>query len=196
MSWIPAIKIGIWNAWIPALFLVLHPLVMNIVDKILGTGNINQKMGEGSANNGKNTAIQFPTILMLLLFVYSIFLPMLVNTTWLIIGLVIYAVGVGMFFSSIITVAKTPQGEIFSRGMYRYSRHPLYLSFILIFIGISVLTLSWLFLLLAMGWMIFPLSQVSAEERECRHVFGNAYEEYLNRTPQWIGLPKINKFKK
>jgi protein-S-isoprenylcysteine O-methyltransferase Ste14 len=32
-----------------------------------------------------------------------------------------------------------------------------------------------------------------AEERWCLEKYGDAYREYMNRTPRWIGLPKSEK---
>jgi protein-S-isoprenylcysteine O-methyltransferase Ste14 len=192
MSWIPTFKIGFWNASILTLFTVLHPLIMNFVDEVFGTGNINQKMGDVPLEKGVKRHIPIPTVLLIVLFVFSIFLPLKLGTVWFYFGIVIYLVGIVMFLSSIITAAKTPLGQVFSRGMYRYSRHPLYLSFLVIFLGISVASVSWLYLLLSMGWMIFPISQVSSEEKSCLASFGAEYQEYMNRTPKWLGLPKSN----
>jgi protein-S-isoprenylcysteine O-methyltransferase Ste14 len=192
MSWILTFKIGFWNAWILTLFTVLHPLIMNVVDEAFGTGNINQKMGDVPLEKGEKRPIPISTVLLIVLFVFSIFLPLKLGTSWFYIGLVVYLVGIVMFLSSIITVAKTPMGQIFTRGMYHYSRHPLYVSFIFIFVGISVASASWLFLLLSMGWMVFPISQVTKEEKGCLASFGAEYQEYMNRTPKWVGVPKSN----
>ena len=46
MSWLPAFEIGLWNAWILMLYLPLHPLIMIIVDKAVGTGEMFKKMGD------------------------------------------------------------------------------------------------------------------------------------------------------
>lgn len=192
MSWILTFKIGFWNAWILTLFTVLHPLIMNVVDEAFGTGNINQKMGDVPLEKGEKRPIPISTVLLIVLFVFSIFLPLKLGTSWFYLGLVVYLVGIVMFLSSIITVAKTPMGQIFTRGMYHYSRHPLYVSFIFIFVGISVASASWLFLLLSMGWMVFPISQVTKEEKGCLASFGAEYQEYMNRTPKWVGVPKSN----
>jgi protein-S-isoprenylcysteine O-methyltransferase Ste14 len=192
MSWILTFKIGFWNAWILTLFTVLHPLIMNVVDEAFGTGNINQKMGDVPLEKGEKRPIPISTVLLIVLFVFSIFLPLKLGTSWFYLGLVVYLVGIVMFLGSIIIVAKTPMGQIFTRGMYRYSRHPLYVSFIFIFVGISVASASWLFLLLSMGWMVFPISQVGSEEKRCLAFFGVEYQEYMNRTPKWLGIPKSN----
>jgi len=104
-------------------------------------------------------------------------------------GLALYLAGIAIFMSALVTVSKTPAGRVFTQGMYRFSRHPLYLSFIVILLGVSVATLSGLFLLLSTGWLIFPLSHVNTEERSCLDMFGVAYQDYMNRTPKWIGIP-------
>jgi len=190
VSWIPSFEIGFWNAWILALFMLLHPLIMNFIDNAVGTGSINQKMGAVPAKEGEKRSIPIPSVLLIVLFVYSIFLPLKLGTAWFMVGFAIYLVGIVMFLTSMITAAKTPMGQIFSRGMYRYSRHPLYISFLFIFMGISVASASWVFLLLSMGWMFFPISQVASEEDGCLESFGNEYQEYMHRTPKWLGIPK------
>ena len=190
MSWIPAFEIGFWNAWILALFIALHPLIMNFVDKAVGTGNIKEKMGDVPADKGEKKTLPIPMLLLIVIFVYSIFLPLRLDTIWFDVGLSVYVVGIVMFLSSIITVAKTPMGKIYSQGMYRFSRHPLYLSFLFIFVGISVASASWPFLLLSTGWMVFPISQVTPEEQNCLELYGIEYQEYMTRTPKWLGIQK------
>lgn len=190
MSWLPAFEIGLWNAWIFILFIALLTLILILVGKAVGIGNIYKKMGDVPTEKGEKRANAISTVLILVLFAYSIFLPLKLGTVWFYAGLTIYLVGIIMFLSAIITVAKTPMGQIFSQGMYRFSRHPLYLSFLIIFVGVSVASASWVFLLLSVGWMIFPVHQITAEERGCIEIFGVEYQEYLNKTPRWIGIPK------
>jgi protein-S-isoprenylcysteine O-methyltransferase Ste14 len=190
MSWMPIFTIGFWNAWILTLFMILHPFIMKLVDKAVGSGDINQKMGASPDEQGEKKSFPIPTMLMIALFILSIFIPLMLGRICLYIGLAIYLVGILMFLSAILTAARTPLGRIFSQGMYRYSRHPLYLSFLIVFLGISIATASWFFLLLSMGWMIFPISQVSSEEQGCIDSFGDEYKKYMKRTPKWLGIPK------
>jgi protein-S-isoprenylcysteine O-methyltransferase Ste14 len=190
MLWMPVFSAGWWNAWILFLFVLLHPLVMNLIDRTIGTGKLNQKMGETPVEADKKKGIPIPTMFLVIIFVLSIFIPLRLGVIWLYIGLAIYFTGMAVFFSSIITAARTPLGSVFTRGMYRYSRHPLYLSFLIIFFGISVASLSWLFLILSMLWMVFPFAQVTPEEQGCLESFGNAYREYMEKTPKCVGLPK------
>jgi len=34
---------------------------------------------------------------------------------------------------------------------------------------------------------------IDAEERWCLDKYGDAYREYMDRTPKWIGIPKSGK---
>ncbi len=190
MSWIPVFRVGLWNAWMLALFMVLHPYIMTAIDTLVGTGDINHKMGDVPGAARRKGLDHLPMLLLILLFLYSIVLPLRLGTVWLYVGLSVYLLGIAIFFSALITAVKTPSGQVFKTGVYRYSRHPLYLSFLLIFLGISLSCASYLFLVLSMGWMFFPLSQVNLEEQGCKRAFGNLYQEYMNTTPKWFGLPK------
>jgi protein-S-isoprenylcysteine O-methyltransferase Ste14 len=129
-------------------------------------------------------------VLLVLAGLYSIFLPLKLGTVWFYAGLPIYLLGLAILMTAMVNVATTPLGQPFVRGMYRYSRHPLYVSMLIIWVGVSVASASWLFLLLSIVNMgLFPFLVV-AEERACLELYGDEYRRYLNLTPRWIGLPK------
>jgi protein-S-isoprenylcysteine O-methyltransferase Ste14 len=190
MSWVPAFKIGLWNAWILMLYVPLHPLIMKLIDKAVGTGQIMKKMGDAPTQKKEKRAYMASMLLMVLGTLYSVFLPLKVGTLWFYVGLAIYGVGLAIFVITIANVATTPLGQLFTGGMYRYSRHPLYVSGFIIWVGVSVASASWLFLLLSVVWMGVMAFQAVAEERGCLEVYGDEYRQYLNRTPRWIGIPK------
>jgi protein-S-isoprenylcysteine O-methyltransferase Ste14 len=41
--------------------------------------------------------------------------------------------------------------------------------------------------------MILFNNSVAPEERGCLEKYGEAYRQYMNRTPRWIGLPRSGK---
>ena len=89
-----------------------------------------------------------------------------------------------------ISVANTSQDEPATRGPYRFSRHPIYLSGFLTLVGIGIAGASWVVLLCALLWIVFFYIVVPAEERFCLKQYGDTYQEYMNETPRWIGIPK------
>lgn len=190
MSLVPEFDIGIWNAWLPMLFYPLHPLIMLLIDKLAGTGGIFKKMGSAPYTGGENTAFILYNILTVLMLIYSAFLPLKLWTVWFYVGTPIYLFGLVTFIIAILNIATTPPGEPFTRGLYRYSRHPMTLAITIAFIGISIAAASWLFLLAsAVSIVLFGVT-IFGEERGCCELYGDSYREYMNRTPRWIGAPR------
>lgn len=121
--------------------------------------------------------------------VYSVFLPLKLGTGWLYSGLVVYAVGLVVSVMATHSFAATPIGEPVTGGIYRVSRHPVYLSGFLVYLGIGLAGASWVVLLCAVLWIVLWCLVVPAEERLLVDRYGQAYREYMRRTPRWIGRP-------
>src|SRR4030042_1925577 len=149
MSWLPSFELGFWNAWIFMLYIPLLAPIMKVVDKVLVTSMIYKKLGgEVQYQNREKKSYSFFTLILLVIILYSIFLPLKLGTLWFVIGLAIYLGGLAILLVTFINVASTPIGRPFTRGIYRYSRHPAYLSQFLTFMGISVACASWVLFLL------------------------------------------------
>ena len=191
MSAIPAFEIGVWNAWILLLFLPLHPLIMMLIDKLVGTGDIFKKMESPALSKTERIINIFGSyVLFFGLFIYSIFLPLQLGTAWFYVGLALCVLGVVTWIVAIVNIVGIPLGEPWNKGLYRYSRHPMYFGLFLTLIGAGIASASWIFLLFSIVYIILCAILVSAEERFCLDKFGAPYREYMNRTPRWIGLPK------
>jgi protein-S-isoprenylcysteine O-methyltransferase Ste14 len=190
MSWLPAFEIGLWNAWILMLYFPLHGLIQTVVDKAVGTGEMFKKMGDVPFEKGEKRVFVISMVVMLLLFAYSVFLPLKLGTVWFYAGLTTYLVGLVMFLTAIVNIATTPLGLPFTKGMYRYSRHPMMFSMLITFVGASIASGSWILLLLSLIFIFLQTATAIAEERGCLETYGDEYQEYLNRTPRWIGMPK------
>jgi len=87
----------------------------------------------------------------------------------------------------------TPLDRPATKGFYRISRNPIYLGTFLIFVGIGFACVSWLFLLLIAVFIVLQDRLIAPEERWCLEEYGDAYREYMKRTPKWIGIPKSEK---
>ncbi len=93
----------------------------------------------------------------------------------------------------VLNIASSPVDEPITKGLYRYSRHPIYFALPLIFIGTGIVSASWLFLSLAIILIITHFYNAIPEERVCLEAYSNAYREYMNRAPRWVGMPKSRK---
>ncbi len=191
MSLIPAFEIGVWNAWILQLLVLLTPYIPYLFLSKEGRKS-NKRLMSFVPSTRTEKILAWSTHLVIAPFViiYSIFLPLKLNTAWLYVGLLLIVVGLAMEIMATISVANTSLDEPFTRGPYRFSRNPFYLSGFLTLGGIGIASASWLVLLCALLWIVFFHFVVPAEERFLVEKYGVAYREYLNRTPRWIGIPK------
>ena len=186
MSLIPAFEIGIWNAWIFMLYNFLPmPLLMLINRGKAGKIEIKPH----SETEKKIYPIMW--IVWILGIVYSIFLPLDIGTTWFYVGLPISLVGLVAYTMVIATFATTPfDKEPITKGLYRYSRHPMYITQFVMFIGVGIASASWVFLLFSIIYTLLSFITAAPEEQYCLEKYGNSYRGYMDKTPRWIGIPK------
>ena len=187
MSLIPAFQIGVWNAWI---FMIIFPLQWLAI--LIIPGHIAERTGDTKGTQTRQDRI-FAFLnngLWVVATLYSIFLPFRVGTPWLWIGLLFFIAGLVILVLATISIAGAPTDKPFTSGVYRFSRHAGYLSMILVYLGVSIAAVSWLFLLVTVVTFFLLLYQVKKEEAYCLYKYGDAYREYLNRIPRWIGIPK------
>ena len=192
MTLVPAFEIGIWNVWIfmvAWVFFHVVPLDWPIFRYDIKTMF---KKGAASVPYSKSEKIisNLGTLVWVILFIYSIFLPLPLGTPLLYAGIALFVVGLIIVEIAGIPWAKTAVGEPVTRGLYRYSRHPIYVGVFVQYIGIGIASASGLFLLLIIISVILSILTAPAEERFCCEKYGDSYREYMNRTPRWAGIPK------
>ena len=189
MSIIPAFEIGVWNAWILTLYLALHPLLIRLIagkEEFERLGN----SADMPLTKTRRKISNFSTAIFILLLIYSVFLPLKLGTTWFYIGLPICLLGLTMFTIAIVSITNVPPDEPFTKGLYRYSRHPMYVTYFLSLIGVGIASASWIFLLFSIIHTTPSFVHAIREERFCLERYGDAYREYMNKTPRWMGIPK------
>jgi len=186
VSLVPAFELGLWNAWILALPFLLTFLLGKIVNK--------EKFEEVDPQPEKEKILlRIYIVVLVVLLVYPIFLPLKLDTAFFFVGFLPYLVGMIFCITAETNFATTPTGRPVTRGVYRISRNPMYFGSFLLFIGIGIICASWIYVLLAIVYIILADILVNAEERFCLEKYDNPYREYKNRTPKWIGLPKSRK---
>jgi len=86
--------------------------------------------------------------------------------------------------SSLLAFEKTT--ALVTTGIYAYIRHPLYSSLLLLTWGIYFKALSLASTALALVATTFLIATARADEAECMRYFGEAYQEYMQRTKRFI----------
>lgn len=190
MSLVPAFEVGVWNLWIFLLaFLLFEALPLPFLG-LIARREIAQFCPHSTSESELNRANIIWGIIFLLFLTYTIFLPLQLGTAWFYAGLAIFILGVILATIVNVNIAATPTDVPITTGLYRYSRHPIYLTGILRLIGMGIASASWVFLLLPASLLIGLFIFAGSEERQTTEQYGEAYREYARRTPRWIGIPK------
>jgi len=188
MSLIPDFEIGLWNAWI----LVIPMLIIFFFDVRVTAARESGKSGDFQLTRTENRIVNAVFLPMVVSFVYAVFLPLQLGTTWLISGLLVFTFGIVFTIVAVLNFATSHMDKVITKGLYRFSRNPMYVGLLLLQIGLGIACASWVYLLLTVVLMILLNANSSAEERYCLYRYGDDYRKYMNRTPRWIGIPKSN----
>jgi len=191
MSLIPTFEIGIWNAWILQVLFYLSMFIPDIfLDKEARKKSKRMSQFPSFKKIEKILAISTHAVIMPLVLIYSIFLPLKIGTAWLYAGLPIFAAALVLTISALFNIASTPADKPVTEGPYKISRHPMYVSGFLMYVGVGISCASWIVLLLALIWIVFWRIAVPEEEKFLIEKYGGSYRDYLSRTPRWIGIPR------
>ena len=165
MPLIPAFQIGTWNAWI----FMLYELLIVIIFIRVGTARAAGTDQKQPTDLSKAKKLLFSSSKLILLpaGIYSIFLPLKLGTLWFYIGLPITLVGMLTTAIVLIDWARTPTTELITTGLYRYSRNPMYLAMFVFYLGVSIVTGSWIFLLVSVFLIVGCVSFIGLEEQAC-----------------------------
>ena len=80
-----------------------------------------------------------------------------------------------------------PTVRIVREGSFRFSRHPMYLSLLLLLGGGAVLFCSlWLFIMIPVLFIAFEITAVRPEEKYLSEKFGDEYLHYKTSVRRWI----------
>ena len=194
MLLIPEFKLGLWNAWILILSFLLSFIVLGVLDRLRGQKGLSRPSPPLHEKENKLNVISL--LIILASAIYSFFLPLKLGTAWFYLGLLVYLLGMIFNFVASTNLMDTPMDRPATKGLYRISRNPIYLGTFLIDIGIGIACASWLYLLLIAASIVLQHILIAPEERWCLEKYGDAYREYMNGTPRWIGIPKSKKGKK
>lgn len=95
---------------------------------------------------------------------------------------------VGLFFCAISIICFSfPDDEGLNiRGIYQFSRHPMYVSYFACFSGMALLTQSWIMLIIVIIFQISAHWIILSEERWCLENFGKSYENYMKKVRRYI----------
>ena len=188
MHLIPSFKIGVWNAWLFMSVFLLQMIAILFADKHIREKTHVPAIARG--NRFERYSGFFGNFVWLLAMGYSVFLPLQFNTIWLYIGLSVFLIGLILIVIATFNFINTSADQLINKGVYRFSRHPVYLATFFICLGSGIASGSLLFIFLSIIMAFCFHNEALIEERYCLEKYSSAYKEYMNSVPRWIGTSR------
>jgi protein-S-isoprenylcysteine O-methyltransferase Ste14 len=128
----------------------------------------------------------------------SVIVPIWLRTLFLIVAILCLPILLWVFRSIGRNISETilikSDHELVTAGPYKWVRHPLYATALLILCSFSIIASNWfIFLYFIIAMVIFRFLVIPEEEKKLIEVFGKEYQDYIKRTGALV--PK-NRFKK
>lgn len=103
-------------------------------------------------------------------------------------GIALMALAMGLFHTAGTAIPPwEPTTALVTTGVYRYSRNPIYLSVVMLYVGLALLfAAAWALILLVPALIILHYAVIRREEAYLDRRFGEAYRQYRARVRRWI----------
>jgi protein-S-isoprenylcysteine O-methyltransferase Ste14 len=111
------------------------------------------------------------------------------------IGWSLVAVGVALMGSAVATFRRagtspnpfTPTTALVTRGPYRFTRNPMYVGWVAVYLGATLLTRAlWPLVLLPAAVFVMGRRVIALEEAYLERTFGDEYRTYKARVRRWL----------
>ena len=120
------------------------------------------------------------------IFLLLFFLRINVDAPLFFVGLVVYGFGNSVCLIAAVNFAGPQKNGFNNNGLYKISRHPMYIGYFLYFLGCVLLTDSLLLLALVAVFQVSAHWIILSEERWCVEKFGEEYILYMNKVRRYL----------
>lgn len=117
-----------------------------------------------------------------------IFIPLSSNMLAVVIGAPLYAIGLIGFVAAVASYIKAIPEGLATHGIYRITRNPMYVTALLVYAGMAMMTINLLLSVLLIVMIFLHHLMILSEERACVIRFGKQYEQYRIDTPRYLFL--------
>jgi len=121
-----------------------------------------------------------------LMFLSSIFIPLKTENIFFYIGIVIFVIGIFLYAAAMLYFAISEYHLPVTSGIYKFSRHPVYISFFIIISGMLLVTFSGFLFIIAFLHFYSLYFILNEEEKICEKQYGNLYKDYKQKTRKLI----------
>ena len=125
-------------------------------------------------------------ILFLVMYIYPVFIKIKTASILFYIGLGISVLSAIFVIIADINYFTTPLDKVITKGVYSFSRNPIYLFTYLLFIGGAMMLNSIIFATIILLNCIITHIFILEEEKYCAEKYGEEYKKFKERVPRYL----------
>jgi protein-S-isoprenylcysteine O-methyltransferase Ste14 len=186
MSFLPEFQIGWLNGWwYPAVFGLIN-LGLVLIYSPWTFGKRLVRLPPFASRIEKILSLAAVFLFGRGLMIYSIFVTIKWASAWFYVGTALFLAGLTAYTRELVNFATTPSDRPVVKGVYRFTRHPIQLVGIMMWIGVGIATTSWVILLVCVIQLFLSRPFLIAQERFCLDMYRESYREYMQSTPRYF----------
>lgn len=187
MGLMPELSIGLWNGWWFSLVYLLGNFVMYLIcpEEIRKRVFTKAKLDfRGTVTLILGELIWYGVV------VYALFVPIKFGTWYFWAGMALFIIGMMGYMVALVNYASASLDEPVTRGLYRFSRNPIYVSNYIVWFGVGLAAGSWVIIVVYALDVLISHMNILDEERFCAEKYGESYLRFKKRVPRYLGIPK------
>ena len=179
------LNIGLLNAW---WYSVAFGIV-NLISMIAYPKQFRQRVFAIPRIESRLLKITFFVSMVLFsrgLILYSIFVPLVLNTPWFWTGTTIFVIGLGAYAIALHNFASTPSRKPATSGVYRLTRHPMQIMSMIMWLGVGIASANLIIIASSIALALVSNFSFIAQEQFCMETYGERYRSYMKKTPRYL----------
>jgi len=170
------------GAWFTLVYLGVNVVCLAFFRK----GAVKRLTSRPDLPAGLRAYVWVETQLFFLPMLYAAWKPIVPGSVWFKIGAPVYVAAMLAYAVGMINFGRAKFDAPIESGMYRFSRHPHYVTSYIAWMGAAVALKSVVIATLWTALMIMMHRTNQIEEAECIKQYGDAYREYMTRVPRYL----------
>ncbi len=185
MSFISELQIGLWTGWwFSASFGIINLILMAVYRKSYAK----RLFPFPPFLSRKEKVLSWASVFLFGrgMILFTVFVPLKLGTGLFYLGTTIFILGLIFHTIAMFNFAFTPRDEPVVKGAYRFSRHPMQVISIVMWLGVGISTTSWVIIAACCIQMFISYYFLVAQERFCFETYGERYRAYMEKTPRYF----------
>ena len=183
MQFMPQIKLGMLNGWIP---IVVFYMVYVATLLALPRDKARALFARSEWSRRQVTLHVVGKLFALAVLAAVILTPLQPLTALSGLGWALYLLGMVGFSVALFHFAGAAEGQPATNGLYAISRHPQQVSLAIMFLGVCLVIGSGVALMALVIGQAFAYSGIRAQEEACLRQFGESYRAYMQQVPRYL----------